>query len=267
MTAQFAETGSVTLRWGRLAYRRTRGEGSPTVLLHPLALDSRMWELALGELGGGRDVIAIDLRGHGSSDWDGEPFTIADLASDVAGLLQSLSIDRCDLAGMSMGGCVAMTLAASQPGLVRNLALCDTTAWYGAEARVNWEERARAAEEKPRAELLPFQTKRWFSEAFRERSPEAVAHVVDIFVQTRGDVHAQACRALGAFDARPAIGKITSRTLALTGEEDYATPPAMGQALADAIPGAAFKQWPGVRHFSIVESAALRTYVAKHLSA
>jgi 3-oxoadipate enol-lactonase len=267
MTRRFAERGEVVLPAGKLAYRRTRAEGIPLVLLHPLALGSAIWELGLNELGHARDVIAVDLRGHGDSGWNGTPFTIDDLAQDIVELLRLLDVNRCDMAGMSMGGCVAMSVAASHPSLVRNLALCDTTAWYGPGATAAWEERAHAAEQKPRQELIGFQTQRWFSEGFRERRPEDVQHIVDIFVHTRAEVHAQACRALGAFDARPRLHRITASTLSLTGEEDYATPPDMGRALAVGIPNADFKQWPGVRHFSVVESRELRESLARHLNA
>jgi 3-oxoadipate enol-lactonase len=267
MTPCFAERGEIPLPWGKLVYRRTtRADGNPLVLLHPLALSSCIWELALNELGPARDVIAVDLRGHGESGWNGAPFTIEDLASDIAQLLTMLAVSRCDMAGMSMGGCVAMCIAATHSSLVRNLALCDTTAWYGPDGVTAWEERARAAEQKPRQELIAFQTQRWFSEGFRQRCPDDVQQVVELFLRTRGDVHAQACRALGAFDARPSIGRIQASTLALTGEEDYATPPSMGQALANGIPNGSFKLWPGVRHFSVIESPDLRAFLAQHLN-
>jgi len=266
MTPCFAERSEIPLPWGNLVYRRTaRADGNPLVLLHPLALSSEIWELALNELGA-RDVIAVDLRGHGESGWNGAPFTIDDLAGDIVQLLAQLNVRLCDMAGMSMGGCVAMRVAATHSSLVRNLALCDTTAWYGAEAATAWEERARSAEQKPRQELVAFQTQRWFSEGFRQRCPDDVQQVVELFLRTRGDVHARACRALGAFDARASIGRIQASTLALTGEEDYATPPDMGRALGEGIPNGTFKLWPGVRHFSVVESQDLRTFLAQHLN-
>jgi 3-oxoadipate enol-lactonase len=265
MSRTFAKTGSVPLPWGRLFYRRTPAQGTPLVLLHPLALGSRLWESTLDKIGEGRDVIAVDLRGHGESEWDGIPFSIADLAQDVMRLLESLDVHRCDIVGMSMGGCVAMSVAAMNPRLTRNLSLCDTTAWYGSDGPAAWEQRALGAERKPRAELLPFQIKRWFNEGFVERCPEVVRHVVDIFLRTPAACHAQACRALGAFDGRPLLGAVEANTLVLTGEEDYATPPEMGQALSQAIPRATFRLWPGVRHFSVLESAELRTVIARHV--
>jgi 3-oxoadipate enol-lactonase len=267
MIATLDRSDTISRPWGRLAYRRRSGHGTPLLLLHPLALAARMWDVAMPEIGPHRDVIAIDLRGHGDSEWDGAPFSIAEMADDIVELLRSLAIERCDLAGMSMGGGVAMIAAATHPRRVRNLALLDTTAWYGAEAKATWEERAHNAEQKPRIDLLAFQTQRWFTESFREHSPEDVKFAVDIFLATRPAAHAQACRALGAFDARSVLSRITARTLVITGEEDYATPPAMGEALAAGIPNATFTLWPGVRHFSVFESDGLRKRLAAHLDA
>jgi 3-oxoadipate enol-lactonase len=266
MTTPFADVGSIELSWGRLSYRRQPGGGRPIVLLHPLALASQVWELAVGELANERSAIAVDLRGHGESDWDGRPFAIADLAEDVIRLLQALNTPQCDVIGMSMGGCVAMTIAAARPNMVNRLVLCDTTAWYGPEAPATWEKRALDAEQKPRHELLPFQVKRWFNEGFAERQPTVVQQVVDIFLRTPGRLHAQACRSLGAFDGRPLLGSIEAKTLVVTGEEDYATPPSMGRSLAEAVPGAVFSLWPGVRHFAVIESGELRRFIVKHLT-
>jgi 3-oxoadipate enol-lactonase len=254
------------LAWGDCSFRRHPGDGPPLVLLHPLALSGCIWELTREELIEGRDVVALDLRGHGDSGWSGESFTIEEMADDVATLLQALEISQCDLAGMSMGGCVAMMLAAKRPALVRRMALCDTTAWYGPNASAAWEKRARSAEENPRRALIPFQLDRWFSDAFRNEHPDRVRVAVETFTRTNADVHAQACRALGAFDGRAVLDQIKSPTLVIAGAQDYATPASMARYLARSIPGAALTISKGVRHFAVLESSALRRFIAGFLS-
>jgi len=253
---------TIRMPWGNCAFRVSRGRGVPLVLLHPLALSGRIWELTQ-QIIEGREIIAMDLRGHGESDWAGESFTIEDMAQDVRALLQTLTIDRCDMAGMSMGGCVAMTVASRWPELTRRVALCDTTAWYGPDATLTWAERARAAQAKQRQDLLPFQLDRWFSDRFRKESPSAVQYVADTFLMTKGGVHAQACRALGAFDARPLLSKIRATTLVVYGEEDYATPPMMGEILASGIPGSTVMVCNNLRHFAVLESGELQESLAR----
>lgn len=250
--------------WGRLAYTR-RGAGAPLILLHSLALSGQMWQLLAGELGPANELIAVDLRGHGASNWDGAPFSIADMASDVLALLDHLELSRAHVLGMSMGGTVAVELASGAPERVDRLVLCDTTAWYGPGAPEAWEQRAATASRRPRQAQVPFQTDRWFGQRFRRHHPDQVAQLVGIFLATTPGAHAAASRALGGYDGREGLANISAPTLVATGAEDYATPPEMGRELADGIPGAVAQVWPGLRHFAIFESRALRRAVRSHL--
>lgn len=234
------------------------------MLLHSLALDSGVWNPVWEDFAAVHDVIAPDLRGHGRSPWDRRPFGIADLASDVLALLDFLEIERCALLGMSMGGSVAMTIAAVAPDRIARLALCDTTAWYGEQAEHSWAERANSAAATPREMQISFQSERWFSEKTRATAPEILANAVRIFLRTDPAAHAEACRAMGALDARGSLSAIRAATLVVTGEQDYATPPEMGEALAAGIEDAQFVLWPASRHFSVLESPELRRRILEH---
>jgi len=99
-----------------LAYTRS-GTGAPLVLLHGIGLSRRSWDPVIPLLAGTFDVIAVDLPGFG----DSGPFparvepTPAALAAAVAGLLDEFGITAPHLAGNSLGGWVALELAASRP--------------------------------------------------------------------------------------------------------------------------------------------------------
>lgn len=99
------------LRGGRLAYRRA-GAGEPLVLLHGQGMSHRAWEPVLPRLMAQRDVIVVDLPGHGSSarQPEGVGSTPADLAAAVAELLDELHLDSVHVAGNSSGGWVALEL-------------------------------------------------------------------------------------------------------------------------------------------------------------
>lgn len=228
------------------------GSGAPLVLLHPLALAAELWQPLAERLADRHEVFAFDLRGHGHSGWDGRPFSIGDLARDVIAALDALGLDAVRLAGMSMGGSVAMTLAGGHPHRVSALLLADTTAWYGPDAPTAWAERARKAT-NPRERQLAFQRDRWFSESFRAQAPEEVERVARIFLATASPAHAAASLAMGALDARPLLPAITAPTQVLVGEHDYATPPAMAELLAEHIPDAQLRVLPDVRHLSLIE--------------
>jgi 3-oxoadipate enol-lactonase len=234
-------------------------------MLHSLALSGRMWEPVLGDFTARHDVIAADFRGHGGSDWDGGRFGVADLVADLAALLDALGIERCHVLGLSLGGSVAALFASSYPHRVDRLVLVDTTAWYGPDGAATWAERAATAAQASRESQIPFQVDRWFSERFRRTDPDTVSHAVGIFLATAPRAHAAACLALGELDARGELGAITAPALVVTGEQDQATPPAMGRALADGIAGAIFQGWPGLRHFSVLESAAVRADILAFL--
>jgi 3-oxoadipate enol-lactonase len=257
----------VSVRGGlqRLAVRR-QGEGPPLVLLHSLAMAGAMWEGAVAALADRFEVVTVDVRGHGASQGDGRPFTVEDIAGDLAELLDALGIERTSLLGLSMGGSVAVMFAALFADRVDRLVLADTTANYGPDRVESWEERARTAVERPRDAQLDFQVERWFSPAFRDREPDAVRRIGEIFVACDSQVHAAACRALGALDANALLGDIRAPTFVLVGEEDYATPPDMARALAEGIPDARLSVLPGVRHMSLIERPDLWEEIAAFLA-
>lgn len=129
-----------------------------------------MWRRLIDRLAPHCRVIAPDARGHGASGWDGAPFSVPDLAEDVAALIDHLGAGPARVAGMSMGGCTAIALAVRHPDSVASLVLADTTADYGPAKAVTWAERAEKAVAVPREQQLAFQTDRWFSPASASRT-------------------------------------------------------------------------------------------------
>jgi pimeloyl-ACP methyl ester carboxylesterase len=92
-----------------LAFTRV-GSGEPLVLVHALGADRRMWDPVLELLAPERDVIAFDLPGFGGSR-PVSPSRPIDLAASVAASLSALGVSRPDVAGVSLGGWVALELA------------------------------------------------------------------------------------------------------------------------------------------------------------
>jgi 3-oxoadipate enol-lactonase len=105
----------------RLAYRESGDPAAPPlVLLHGLGEDSAGWDEVAAAFAGQFRVIAVDLRGHGRSDWPGA-YSLALMRDDVLGLLDALDLDRVTLMGHSLGGAVAFLVAEARPGLVGRL--------------------------------------------------------------------------------------------------------------------------------------------------
>jgi len=109
----------------QLAYER-HGKGMPLVLLHGYPLDHHLWDEVVPLLDTTFDLIIPDLRGFGESTTLDIPYTMDDFASDIAGLLDQLGIQKAALAGHSMGGYVALAFARLYPDCLHGLGLVST---------------------------------------------------------------------------------------------------------------------------------------------
>ena len=114
---------------GLQLYYEIRGSGRPLVLLHGglLTIDLNFGPL-LGPLAASRQVIAVELQGHGHTADTGRPMTIEALAGDVVALLDHLGIAEADLFGFSLGGLVACAVALGAPARVGKLIVASADA-------------------------------------------------------------------------------------------------------------------------------------------
>ncbi|TPG08449.1 alpha/beta fold hydrolase [Sphingomonas oligophenolica] len=237
-----------------LSYRIIPGTGSARfVLIHSLAMDMQFWAPVAERLAGVGDVLIYDCRGHGASGRGGAPYSAAQFADDLAELLAVIGWDDIILAGASMGGCIAIAFTARYCPRVLALGLVDTTACYGPAAPAQWEERAQKALTQGLGALVGFQTSRWFSAGFAAANPEVVQGAIDVFLATDRDAYAETCRMLGRVDERAALQLFAMPTRILVGSDDYATPPAMAEAMQQTIAGAKLTVLDGAAHLTPLE--------------
>ncbi len=110
----------------RLHHLDFGGSGRPILCLHGVCGHAWMWHDVAPGLTGLGDVRALDMRGHGDSQWSGAGhYTTEHHASDLEGVFGQLGSDEIDLVGLSWGGLVSLTFASSHPGFVRRLAIVD----------------------------------------------------------------------------------------------------------------------------------------------
>jgi pimeloyl-ACP methyl ester carboxylesterase len=103
-------------------------DAPPLLLLHGGAANSHWWDWVAPRLAGDFRVLAPDFPGHGKSEWPRPPrYRMQDFARAVVGFADGLGIRRLDLVGHSMGGKVAMLLAARHVRRVRSLVVVDGT--------------------------------------------------------------------------------------------------------------------------------------------
>lgn len=230
-----------------------KGDAPRMVLIHSLALDRGIWDGVAARLEKDAAILTYDCRGHGRSERRAGTFTAELFARDLAELLDHVGWQSAAVAGCSMGGCVALAFAGLSPARVNRLGLIDTTASYGAEAAVQFRERAAAARAKGMAGLVDFQVTRWFSDQFRASQPELVNRVVGVFLANDFKCYAASCALLGDMNLRPYLASFRMPAAIIVGEEDYATPVAMARQLHEAIPQSTLTILPRARHLTPIE--------------
>jgi pimeloyl-ACP methyl ester carboxylesterase len=107
-------------------YYEIHGEGEPLLLLHGGLGSIEMFEPGLPTLAESRQVIAVDLHGHGRTPLGNREINPPDIGDDIALLLERLGRQQVDVLGYSFGGAVALRLAIQHPSRVRRLVLVST---------------------------------------------------------------------------------------------------------------------------------------------
>lgn len=119
---------SVDVSGVRLGYQVSGPrDAPPLLLLHAMGETAEDWDEVAPALATDRRVHALDLRGHGRSDWPGT-YSLTLMRDDVLGFLDTLGLDRVDLVGHSMGGAVAYLAAQADGRRVDRLVLEDVPA-------------------------------------------------------------------------------------------------------------------------------------------
>ena len=112
---------------GLAMYYEILGSGDPVVLLHGAFMSTGPMGEMVTALAGTRQVVAVDLQGHGHTADIDRPLSYEQMADDVAALVRHLGFERTDVFGYSMGGGVALQVAMRHPGLVRKLVVASAS--------------------------------------------------------------------------------------------------------------------------------------------
>ena len=124
---------------GTATIMQEAGSGKVLLMMHGTLMDKTMFDPQIEALSGEYRVIAYDHRAR-TSRWNDAPYDLADLAADARDLLDELGIEKCVVAGMSMGGFVAVEFALAYPEYLDGFILINSSArGYTDEERANFD--------------------------------------------------------------------------------------------------------------------------------
>lgn len=240
-----AQSGTVRAN-GQELYYEVHGDGPPLLLVMGIGYDSSLWTVAqVPALSTQFQLILVDNRDAGRSSKARQPYAIADMADDLAGLLDALGIQRSHMLGLSMGGMIALEFALRHGDRLDRLVLTGTGA---APARSaidpihiwSWVKEHDATGDVFGAQ----QFVSLFSTAFL-RNHKAVRDTAALLASNPYPMSPEAYRrqadAYRQFDALDRLAAVTAPTLVVVGEQDLLIPPWVAREVAEAIPGARFE--------------------------
>lgn len=211
----------------------------PTLLLIHGAAGSHLdWSAALRK----RNALVPDLPGHGKSGGAGHD-SVAAYAADMVAFMDRMGLDRAIIAGHSMGGAIAQTMALDFPDRVRGLILIGTGAYLPVNPEIL---RVKDAQAEVGALLKKWMWAKSVPETIRQRGFE-------LFMQTPADVTYGDYVACDTFDVRTRLPEISAPTLVIGGTADKMTPLAYSESLADAVPNATLVTIPDGGHMMALE--------------
>jgi pimeloyl-ACP methyl ester carboxylesterase len=229
-------------------------DAPPLVLVHGWGFDGEMnYHRVIEPLAEHFRVVVPDHRNHGKSDWIRGRFEVADLADELAGVLDAVGVRRAAFVGYSLGGMVVQELARRHPGKVDRMILAATAArpvqiarplartgmWLARSvARISTQEIAAAsARLLMRAGALDPKHHRWMRASLLRRDPT---------------LFYEAGHAAWRFDSRSWVGRLDQPTLVILTERDQIVLPRAQRELASLMPNAEQVELPAAGHESIL---------------
>ena len=221
------------------------GRGPPLLMLHGWGLNLRVFDALAGELADFR-VLRLDLSGHGASAWDPRASSVAGQAQWVAETVRS-HLGPCAVLGWSIGGQIALELAAAAPGLVERLVLVAATPrfttsndWPHGMTLQALESFATRLEEDWRRTVSDFLELQVRGSAGGERVLRQLQSALIAHGEARPEALAAGLASLRDTDLRARLREVRQPALVIAGQYDRITPPLASRALAKELASARY---------------------------
>src|SRR5580693_1799948 len=253
---------------GARIYWDEQGQGEPLLLIMGLGYPSAMWYRIRPALSARYRTIALDNRGAGRSDVPPGPYSIPQMASDAAAVLDAAGVESAHVFGVSMGGMIAQEFALQYPERVRSLILGCTTAGgphavQAEPAALQTLMRQGITPEEAKEAIIPFI---YDPATPRERIDEDMAIRMKWYPTPQG--YMGQLQGIIQWEAYSRIAQITEPTLIIHGETDRLIPPANALLIIERIPGAKLVSIPHAGHiFETDQPGAAHLAIVEFLSA
>jgi len=240
------------------AARAVEKAGRALVFLHAFPLTAAMWEPQFALADDGWRVIAPDFAAAPLSGAPGAKAalpTVDDYAGAVIDLLDALHIHDAVIAGLSMGGYVALAMFRHAPRYAQGLVLCDTRAEADtAQAVENRKKMQTLVREKGPSAVADEMIPKVLGETTRATRPELAETVRALVLSSSSESIAGALNALMTRpDSTPLLADIHCPTLVVVGDEDTVTPRPLSETLQRGIAGSELATIPRAGHLSSIE--------------
>lgn len=245
-----------------------RGTGPPVVFSHGTLMDWTMFEPQLDALADDYRTVAYNHRAR--TEHGHEPYDLDDLVEDCEAVLDAAGIDSCVLAGMSMGGFMALRFALAHPERLEGLVFIDSMAEpHPEDEQDEYEGMIEATRAAGRADpdVAEIASHLLFGETSVAERPDLVETWIDRWLTYPGEaIYHEVKSWLHRPGVADRLDEIDVPALVLHGEEDTALDPAKGEALADGLPNGRFEAVPEAGHSSNLENpdvanAAIREFL------
>ncbi len=234
------------------------GTGELVIFLHGIGGNRRNWVGQLADFAKSFKAIAWDARGYGDSDDYEGPLNFHSYGDDVIRVLDHFGVKRAHIVGLSMGGRIAMDLAARYPQRLKTLVLCDTHKGFG-----GFSEEKKAAFIASRKEPLingkePKDIAGPVAKTLigPKASKEAFDALVDSMTRLHKESYIKSIEATVRMDVRSDLGTIKVPTLVVVGSADRLTTVEMAREMAAEIPGAELAVIADAGHLVNIEEPA-----------
>jgi 3-oxoadipate enol-lactonase len=235
-----------------LAYRLDGAHDAPTVMFaHSLATDMSIWDENVGAFADAYQVLRYDMRGHGLSSNPPAPYTAALLADDAVALLDALRIDSVHFVGLSLGGIVGQHLGARYANRLNSLSLCSTPSRRSDAGLLD--ERIASVRAGGMGAVVDGMIERWFSPAFIHKSPDKVARVREMVLNTRVNGFVGCASAVRDMSRASMLSQISVPTLIVAGGEDTTATVGIARAIRARVLNSELFIVPDAAHLPNIE--------------